>query len=98
MTMQYENVTILTEAVVPMSAICTDPELDCSVQTGAITKRRSVASSLKAFCLRGFAWVMAYETRRLSRLALSELTDEQLDDIGVTRAEARSEAARPFWD
>lgn len=81
-----------------MSAICTDSELDCSVHAGAIPKRCGVAAALRAFCLHAFAWVMAYETRRLSRLALSELTDEQLNDIGVTRAEARSEAARPFWN
>lgn len=41
--------------------------------------------------------------RRLSdrwrqRRDLLELTDDQLRDIGVTRAQARCEAARPFWE
>jgi uncharacterized protein YjiS (DUF1127 family) len=32
------------------------------------------------------------------RRDLSELTDHQLRDIGVTREEGRREAARRFWD
>ncbi|QLC77496.1 DUF1127 domain-containing protein [Pseudomonas sp. LPB0260] len=36
--------------------------------------------------------------RRLStRRALLELDDAQLRDIGLTRAQARQEALRPFW-
>jgi len=35
---------------------------------------------------------------RKSRAALAEMTDAQLRDIGVTRAEAMQEAGRPFWD
>ncbi len=36
--------------------------------------------------------------RRRQRCDLLELTDEQLRDIGVTPAQARREADRPFWD
>ena len=36
--------------------------------------------------------------RRRSRRALLEMTDEQLKDIGLSRAEAHGEAYRPFWD
>ena len=32
------------------------------------------------------------------RRDLLSLTQEQLCDIGVTRAEAEAEAKRPFWD
>jgi uncharacterized protein YjiS (DUF1127 family) len=39
---------------------------------------------------------LAFERRR-SRLALMELTDDQLKDIGVSRSEAFREANRPFW-
>ncbi|MHA6491975.1 DUF1127 domain-containing protein [Pseudomonas borbori] len=36
--------------------------------------------------------------RRLStRRALLNLNDAQLKDIGLTRAQARREALRPFW-
>jgi uncharacterized protein YjiS (DUF1127 family) len=39
---------------------------------------------------------MAFERRR-SRLALMELSDAQLKDIGISRSEAFREANRPFW-
>jgi uncharacterized protein YjiS (DUF1127 family) len=33
-----------------------------------------------------------------SRRALGALSDEQLNDVGLGRADAQSEAARPIWD
>lgn len=39
---------------------------------------------------------MAFERRR-SRLALMEMSDAQLKDIGISRSEAFREANRPFW-
>jgi uncharacterized protein YjiS (DUF1127 family) len=36
--------------------------------------------------------------RRRSRLALLEMTDEQLKDIGLSRGEAYSEFKRSPWD
>jgi uncharacterized protein YjiS (DUF1127 family) len=38
-----------------------------------------------------------YELRR-QRRALMELSDQMLKDIGISRADAMREAARPFWD
>ena len=35
--------------------------------------------------------------RRRSRLALMELSEAQLKDIGISRSEAYREANRPFW-
>ncbi|WP_170331580.1 DUF1127 domain-containing protein [Ruegeria arenilitoris] len=32
------------------------------------------------------------------RRSLAKLDDRALEDIGVSRAEADTEAARPFWD
>ncbi len=32
------------------------------------------------------------------RRQLATLSDKQLADIGITREQARTEAARPFWD
>ena len=32
------------------------------------------------------------------RLQLSKLSDEALNDIGLTRKDAQREADRPFWD
>ncbi|MDP9808972.1 uncharacterized protein YjiS (DUF1127 family) [Rhizobium tibeticum] len=41
------------------------------------------------------SWHQKRETRRVLR----DLTDDELLDIGITRAEARKEAAKsPFWD
>lgn len=36
--------------------------------------------------------------RRRGRLALLEMTDQQLRDIGVSRGDAYREGIRPFWD
>ena len=36
--------------------------------------------------------------RRRGRLALLEMTDEQLRDIGVSRGDANREGIRRFWD
>ena len=36
--------------------------------------------------------------RRRSRMALLELNDDQLKDIGLSRADAWREGVRPFWD
>ena len=38
-------------------------------------------------------WDEAYRTRQ----QLKQMTDEQLRDIGITRAEAMREASRGFW-
>lgn len=39
----------------------------------------------------------ALAAKKRSRLALDELSDKQLKDIGISKAEARREAAVPFW-
>ncbi len=38
-------------------------------------------------------WEQNYRTRK----ALSELSDEQLKDIGLRREQAHAEASKPFW-
>ncbi|ETX14745.1 hypothetical protein OCH239_20490 [Roseivivax halodurans JCM 10272] len=40
----------------------------------------------------------AYTAMRRQRTALGDLDDHALRDIGLSRAEARREARRPFWD
>ena len=44
------------------------------------------------------AWVARQIERRRSRMALLEMSDEQLKDIGLSRSDAHGEAHRPFWD
>ena len=36
--------------------------------------------------------------KRRSRRMLLEMSDAQLKDIGISRADAYREASRPFWD
>ena len=43
-------------------------------------------------------WLGALFERRRSRLALLEMSDEQLKDIGVSRADAYREAHLPMWN
>jgi len=43
------------------------------------------------------AMVLAWRRRAGKRDDLRRLTDRQLDDIGLSRAEAEREAAKPFW-
>jgi len=43
-------------------------------------------------------WVGRQLERRRSRLALLEMTDEQLKDIGLSRGEAHTEYIRRLWD
>ena len=42
-------------------------------------------------------WLDAQLERRRSRRALLEMSDEQLKDIGLSRADVHFEANRPFW-
>ena len=41
--------------------------------------------------------IARWMTRRAERQQLAALSDALLDDIGLSRAEARREAAKPFW-
>lgn len=43
-------------------------------------------------------WLFGIDRVHRQRLALRDMTDAQLSDIGVTREEAMREAARPVWD
>lgn len=44
------------------------------------------------------SWLGERLERRRSRSALEEMSDAQLKDIGISRADAFREAHRPFWD
>lgn len=48
--------------------------------------------------LRPLAFAAAALAVRRQRRALAELDDHRLDDLGLTREEARTEAERPIWD
>jgi uncharacterized protein YjiS (DUF1127 family) len=80
-----------------MGTICADIGVEPAQQEGTI-QSRSFVSRMEGLCFVVIAWIIDREDKRLSRIALSELTDDQLADIGVTPAEARREAARPVWN
>ena len=43
------------------------------------------------------ATLLLWQERAAQRRALRQLGDFELDDIGLTRAQALREAAKPFW-
>ncbi|TPN55009.1 MULTISPECIES: DUF1127 domain-containing protein [unclassified Mesorhizobium] len=54
--------------------------------------------SLHAQCLAAARWVGRQMEKRRSRIALLEMTDEQLKDIGLSRGDAYCEFRRRLWD
>jgi uncharacterized protein YjiS (DUF1127 family) len=44
-----------------------------------------------------YAWFSVWRMKRAGRLALRELSDEQLVDIGVTRQQALTEVAKSYF-
>jgi uncharacterized protein YjiS (DUF1127 family) len=46
---------------------------------------------------KGICTLRVWMARRRQRQALAALNDHLLNDIGVSRNEARREAAKPFW-
>ena len=47
--------------------------------------------------VRAVATVSAWHERARQRRALVALSDQMLCDIGISRAQAQRESARPFW-
>lgn len=62
------------------------------------SRRQPVRISFLAACTWLVRWLRLSAERRRQRRDLTELTDDQLRDIGLSRGEARREAARPFWN
>jgi uncharacterized protein YjiS (DUF1127 family) len=54
-------------------------------------------SAVRRGLLRLAAALLAWHDRARERRALTELSDHALRDIGISRADACREAARPFW-
>jgi len=81
-----------------MSAIETVPAVqspeDLGNRSSAVDSLLRLTGAIAAV----WRWFAFRSEKARSRLTLSELTDSQLDDIGVTRAEARRETCRPFWN
>lgn len=55
--------------------------------------------SLRTIAYRGWLALRAHFIKRRTRLALLNLTDDELRDIGITRGEAHREIRKSFyWD
>ena len=62
------------------------------------SSRRGFVSRLMRVIRSLARWIDSLLERRRSRLALLEMTDDQLKDIGISRCDAHREGIRPFWD
>ena len=62
------------------------------------TQSATFRRSLRTHCIAAANWIGRQLERRRSRLALLEMTDEQLKDIGLSRGEAHGEYMRRLWD
>ncbi len=61
------------------------------------TYRRQAESSLPISMTRVLALAGSWYRRARQRRQLADLSDRQLADIGISRAEACAEAGKPFW-
>lgn len=61
-----------------------------------VSQRSSPRSG--SFLLRVIGTFELILEKRRSRLALMEMSDDQLKDIGISRSQAFREASRPFWE
>jgi uncharacterized protein YjiS (DUF1127 family) len=59
----------------------------------ATTNRFELPPVLRGLIETVAVWIV----RRRQRQALAELDEHLLDDVGLSREQARREAARPFW-
>jgi uncharacterized protein YjiS (DUF1127 family) len=59
-------------------------------------KFRWAYAAFEAICA-GLSAVNLWFARAAQRRQLAEFDDHRLQDIGVTRAEAEAEIAKPFW-
>ena len=65
---------------------------DCTCGSAANSRVTPAASLLLVARV-----IQRWNQRSRQRMVLRDLDEQQLNDIGVTRAGARREAAKPFW-
>ncbi|QND56589.1 DUF1127 domain-containing protein [Mesorhizobium huakuii] len=57
-------------------------------------RTETIPQALHTQCIAAAKWIARQMEKRRSRLALLEMTDEQLKDIGLSRGQAYSEFRR----
>lgn len=61
--------------------------------------RKHRAAGIPGLCRRAGRGILDWLEKRRSRQTLAELSEDQLRDIGISRAEARKEVAKSwYWD
>lgn len=81
-----------------MTAQCTTRKASILPAAGRVAPRPAdPLAALVAAIGRGFATLALWETRIRQRETLARFDERMLADIGVGRAEAAHEAAKPFW-
>jgi uncharacterized protein YjiS (DUF1127 family) len=70
----------------PVEAGPSTPPQPCSCATGWLTRPGDATDTI---------WLWLHRGR--SRRILATLDDRELSDVGLTRAQARRESAKPFW-
>ncbi|MEY9163406.1 uncharacterized protein YjiS (DUF1127 family) [Sinorhizobium fredii] len=103
-------VTIIYIATIALSIITTRQDLNgtqvnamSTIDTIRLSPQRTKNSAFRAspgdenILARLWRAYCTLAAKRRSRLELGDLSVDQLKDIGVTEAEARREAAIPFW-
>ena len=73
-----------------------DPRLTLQQHELAADGRARVTAGHRGGVPGASRWALFWR-RLATRRALLELDDAQLQDIGLTREQARAEALRPFW-
>jgi uncharacterized protein YjiS (DUF1127 family) len=81
-----------------MDTIETIPHAEVELRTARPSDRRTYVSRLVRLVRSFTRWIDRVLERRRSRLALLEMTDDQLKDIGISRCDAHREGLRRFWD
>jgi uncharacterized protein YjiS (DUF1127 family) len=79
------------KAIISASLIRSDLVRGLTATAGKRSSRQSCGST------RLWLWCARCSARSRQREALSRLDDRLLEDIGVTREQAKAEAAKPFW-
>jgi uncharacterized protein YjiS (DUF1127 family) len=67
------------------------------ITTGRNNPAAPRASVIVAFAVGAWGWATTVYRRGAQRHQLGGLTDHQLRDIGLTRAEIDRESRKPFW-
>ncbi|WP_027143678.1 DUF1127 domain-containing protein [Mesorhizobium sp. WSM3626] len=74
------------------------PRTELLGQPALPSRQRGFAGRLVQVVRSLAKWIDHLLERRRGRLALLEMTDDQLKDIGISRCDAHREGIKPLWE